>query len=47
MTESNAENLREEFNRWAEAGRGDAGFHLALHGFNFRRVMLAVAAPDA
>jgi ATP-dependent Lhr-like helicase len=25
----------------------DAGFHLALHGFNFRRVMLAVAAPDA
>jgi SAM-dependent methyltransferase len=23
MTESNAETLREEFNRWAEAGRGD------------------------
>ena len=23
MTESNAESLREEFNRWAEAGRGD------------------------
>ncbi len=23
MTESNAQNLREEFNRWAEAGRGD------------------------
>lgn len=23
MTESNTENLREEFNRWAEAGRGD------------------------
>ena len=23
MTETNAENLREEFNRWAEAGRGE------------------------
>src|SRR6516162_560851 len=23
MTESNTENLREEFNRWAEAGRGE------------------------
>src|ERR1700757_3935601 len=23
MTESNAQSLREEFNRWAEAGRGD------------------------
>src|ERR1700758_1870360 len=23
MTESKTENLREEFNRWAEAGRGD------------------------
>ncbi len=23
MTESNTQNLREEFNRWAEAGRGE------------------------
>ncbi|HKM83887.1 MAG TPA: class I SAM-dependent methyltransferase [Candidatus Acidoferrum sp.] len=32
MTESNTQNLREEFNRWAEAGRGDEmeEYHLPI-----------------